>query len=98
MAWAGLRHALKRKFRPSISSSKDRFDTLDELFDCAAASKFKPDDKKPGGQQLQQRQTGESLKGGDMKLNFRPSISEPTENTSGHPNTFANSNNFGTGN
>jgi hypothetical protein len=86
MAWAGLRHALKTKVRPWISSGKDRFDTLDQLFDCAAASEFKPDDKKPGGQQQQQRQAGESQKGGDKKRNFRPSISEPAENTSGNSN------------
>jgi len=98
MAWAGLRHALKTKVRPWISSGKERFDTLDQLFDCAAASEFKPDDKKPGGQQQQQRLTGESQKGGNKKRNFRPSISEPTENTSGNSNTYGNSNNSGTGN
>jgi len=92
MAWAGLRHALKTKVRPWISSGKDRFDTLDQLFDCAAASEFKPDDKKPGGQPHQQRQAGESHKGGDKKRNFRPSISEPADNTSG------NSKNSSTGN
>jgi hypothetical protein len=91
MAWASLRHALKTKVRPWISSGKDRFNTLDQLFDCAAASEFKPDDKKPGGQQ-QQRQAGESQKGGDKKRNFRPSISEPAENTPGDSN---NSNNTG---
>jgi len=69
MAWAGLRPTLKMKVRPLISSSKDRFDTLDQLFDSAAASEFKPNNKKPGGQQ-QQRQTGEFQKGGDKKQNF----------------------------
>jgi len=49
MAGAGLQHALKTKVRPWISTSKDRFDTLDQLFDCAAALEFNPDDKKPGG-------------------------------------------------
>ena len=92
MAWVGRRHALKMNVTPWISSGKDRFETLDQLFDCAAASEFKLDDKKPGGQQQQQWQRGESQKGGDKKRNFRPSISEPTENTSG------NSNNSGTGN
>jgi hypothetical protein len=53
MVWAGLRHTLKMKVRPWISSGKDRFDTLDQLFDCATASEFKLDDKKPGGQQQQ---------------------------------------------
>jgi hypothetical protein len=48
MAWAGLRHALKMKVRPWISSGKNRFHTLDQLLDCAAASEFKTDDKKPG--------------------------------------------------
>jgi len=97
VAWAALRHALKTKDSPWISSAKDRFDTLGQLFDYAVASEFKPDDKKPGGQQ-QQRQTGESQKGGDKKRNFRPSISEPTENTSGNCSTSRNSNNSGTGN
>jgi hypothetical protein len=49
MAWAGLWHSLKTKVRPWISSSNDRFDTLDPLFDCVAASEFTPDDKKLGG-------------------------------------------------
>jgi hypothetical protein len=53
MVWAGLQHALKTKVRPWISSGKDRFDTLDQLFNCATASEFKQDDKKPGGQQQQ---------------------------------------------
>jgi len=92
MACADVRHALKTKVRPWISSSKDRFDTFDQLFNWAAASEFKPDDKKPGGQQQQQRQAGESQKGGEKKHNFRPSIAEPAENTSG------NSNSSGTGN
>jgi len=94
MAWAGLRHALQRKVRPWISSGKDRFDTFDQLFDCAVAPEFKPDNKKPGGQQ-QQSQYGESQKSGDKKRNFRPSISEPAESTSANSN---NSNNLDTGN
>jgi hypothetical protein len=69
MAWAGLRHAVKMKLNSCISSGKYRFDTLDQLFDCAAASAFKLEDKKPGEQQ-QQRQTGHSRKGGDKKPNF----------------------------
>jgi len=91
MPWAGLRHALKTKVRPWISTVKDRFDTLDQLFDCTAASEFKLDDKKPGGHQ-QQSQAGESQKGGNKKHNFQPSISESAENT------FGNSNNSGTSN
>jgi len=86
MEWVCGRHPLKMKVRPWISTGKDRFDTLDQLFDCAAASEFKPDDKKPGGQQQQPRQAGESPKGGDKKSNFRPSISEPAEYTSGNSN------------
>jgi hypothetical protein len=81
--WAGLRHTLKTKVRPWISTGKDRFDTLDQLFDYAAASEFKPDDKKPGGQQ-QQTQSGESQRGSDKKRKFRAFISEPAENTSGN--------------
>jgi hypothetical protein len=84
MAWAGLRHTLKTKVRPCISSGNDRFDTLDQLFYCVAASDFTPDDEKPGGQQQQQRQAGESQKGGNKKRNFQPSISEPAEKTSGN--------------
>jgi hypothetical protein len=51
MARAGVRHALKTKVRPRISSDIDRFDTLPQLFDYVAASVFQPDDKKPTGQQ-----------------------------------------------
>jgi hypothetical protein len=79
------------KVRPWISSGRDRFDTLHQLFDCAAASEFTPDHKKPGGQQ-QQRQTGESQKGGDKKRHFQPSISESTENNSGNSNTSGTGN------
>jgi len=91
MAWARLGHTLKMKVRPWISSGTDRFDTSDRLFDCAAVSEFKPDDKKPGGQQQQKRHAGESQKGGDKKHNFRPSISEPAENTSANSNNTGNS-------
>jgi len=68
------------------------FDTLHQLFDCGAASEFKPHDKTPEGQQQPQRQAGESQKGGEKKSNFRTSISEPAEYTS------SNSNNSSTGN
>jgi len=51
MAWPGLRHALETKVRPWIPKDKDRCETLDELFNCAAASESKPEEKKPGGQQ-----------------------------------------------
>jgi len=46
----------------------------------------------PGGPQ-QQRQLGESQKGGDKKLNFGLSISKPAEKTSGNCNGSNNSNN-----
>jgi len=88
----GLRHALKMKVRPSISSRKDRLDTFNQLFDCTAASEFKPDDKKPGGQH-QNRQAGESQKGSDKKRDFRASISEPAENTWGSSNISNNTDN-----
>jgi len=77
--------------RSWFSGGKHTFDTLDQLFDSAAASKFKPDNKKPRGQQQQQqRQAGETHKGGDKKHNFRPSISEPAENTCGNTNDSNN--------
>jgi hypothetical protein len=40
MARAGVPHALKTNVRPRISSDKDRFDKLPQLFDCVAASVF----------------------------------------------------------
>jgi len=46
----------------------------------------------------QQGQLGESQKGGDKKPNFRPSISEPAEKTSGNSNNSNNSNNPDPGN
>jgi len=85
MGWVGLRHAHKTKVRPWIPSGKGKLNTLDELFDCAAASEFKLDYKTPGGQH-HQTQAGESHKGGGKKRNFQPSISEPAENTSGNSN------------
>jgi len=97
MAWPGLRHSLKTKVRPWISSGKDRFDTLDQILNCAAAPEFTRDDWKLGGQK-QQRQTGESHKGGDKKCNFCPCISEYAENTSDHSNSAGNGNPSGTGN
>jgi hypothetical protein len=47
IAWVGLPHTLKMKVSPWISSSNDRFNTIDQLFDCAAASVFQPDIKMP---------------------------------------------------
>jgi hypothetical protein len=70
MAWAGLGHAVKTKVKTWISSINDRFDTLDQLSNAAAASEFKPDDKKPGRQQ-HPRHPGESQIWGDKKCNFR---------------------------
>jgi len=97
MAFAGLWQALRTKVRPWISSGNYRLDTLDQLFEFAAAWEFKPDHNTPGGQQRQMH-TGESQKGGDKKRNFRPSICEPAENTSGNFNTSVNCNNSCTGN
>jgi len=54
MAWSGLRHAQKTKVRPWIPKDKDRFETLDELSDGAAASESKPEETNSGGQQQQQ--------------------------------------------
>jgi len=48
MALVDLGHALMTKVTPWISSSNNRFDTFDQLFDCAAPSEFKPDDNTPG--------------------------------------------------
>jgi len=97
MACTGLRHKLTTQVRPWISTGKERFGTPDQLSNCGAASEFKLDDKTPGGQQ-HQRQTGVSQKGGDKKRNFRPSISEPMETTSGNYNTSGYYNNSSTGN
>jgi hypothetical protein len=90
LALAGLHHALQMKVRPWISSGKELFTTLDQRFDCAAASKFKLDDKNCRGQNENPKQAGESQKGSDQKCNFHSSISEPAENTS------SNSTNSGT--
>jgi hypothetical protein len=81
MAWAGLPHPLETKVTPWICSGKDRFDTLNQLFDWAVAWEFKPVDKKPGEQQQQQRQAVEPQTDGDKTRNIRPSISETVENT-----------------
>jgi hypothetical protein len=42
---------LKMKVRPWIAKDKDHFGTFDKIFDCPAALKSKPEEKKPGGQQ-----------------------------------------------
>jgi len=55
---AELRHALKTQVRHWISSGKNRFNRLDQRFDCATGSEYKPDDKEPGGHQQQQGQAG----------------------------------------
>jgi hypothetical protein len=54
MSCAGLRYTLMAKVRPWITSGKEMFDTLDQLFDRVVASEFKSEDKSPGGQQQQQ--------------------------------------------
>jgi hypothetical protein len=59
MAWAGLWLSLDTNLIPWISSSKDRFNKIDQLFDRVAALQFKSHDKKPGRQHLE-RQAGVS--------------------------------------
>lgn len=44
MAWAAPRHALLTQVRPWISSSIDKFETFDQLFDSVVTSEFAPDD------------------------------------------------------
>jgi hypothetical protein len=73
-----------------ISSGNKWFDRLNQLFECAVVSEFKPDNLKPAGQQQQQQQAGDFQTLGDKKGSFRPCISEPVENT------VANSNVSGT--
>ena len=92
MALEGLHHTLKTKVRSWISSRKDRFDTLEQLFNCAVASQVKPDNKTPWGQHLQWL-AWESQKGGNKKCNFRPSISQPAENTSSNSNNYNSTSN-----
>jgi hypothetical protein len=78
MAWGGLRHHLKNKIGPMTPKS-GRFESIEELFDKAAASEVvhtQSDGKKPGGQQ---KQPESSYKGG--KRTYRPSISDPSGTT-----------------
>jgi hypothetical protein len=89
MTWAGLRHRLKTKVTPWISTGKDGIDTLDQLFDCVVASEFEPDYKMPGRQQ-QESQYRESQKTGEKKCNFRPAISKSAESTSPNSNNCTN--------
>jgi len=51
MAWAGLRDALITKDTLWISSGKDNFDIVDQLFDYLVALELLLDDNKPMGQQ-----------------------------------------------
>jgi len=85
LGWAGLPHAHRTKVRLWISSGKDKFDSFDQLFDFAAAVQFKPHQTQSGSQQ-QQGQAEETLKGGDKKCKFGPSVSEYAEHTSGNSN------------
>jgi hypothetical protein len=65
-----------------LTPKKGRFDSREELFNCAANSEVKPDRKKPQPQQLQQQQSqsGESSsEQGCKKRTFQPSICEPAE-------------------
>jgi hypothetical protein len=91
MAWAGLQHVLRTKVSILIFCGKDRFNTPDQLFDCAPASEFHLDNTMPGGHQHHQRQAEEYQKSGDKKCNFRPFISKPANTTS------CTANNSGTG-
>lgn len=84
------------KVRHWISSVKDRLDTLNQLFKCAAASVFQPDHNKREGQP-KQRQKGDSQKDGEKIHNFQHSISEPVDQTPGNLSTSGNSDQSGTG-
>jgi len=83
MAWTGMRPGLRSRIAWLVDG---RFGSIDEVFDRAAAAEYqpRPGHGKAGGQQQQQqqqhRQSGQSSKKGDKKRNFRPSISEPSNN------------------
>jgi len=95
MASVGLQHQLQMKVRCWISSSKDRFDTLHQLFNCVASSQLQLDDNNPSGHH-QYRQSGKFHHGGDMRSNFRATISEPVESTCGYSNPTRNCIHFST--
>jgi len=80
IAWCRLRPGLEFNMK-QLTLKNGRFDTMEEVFDCAADSEVKPDSKKPQPQQpqQQQKQSGESCQQGGKKCNFRPSISEPAD-------------------
>jgi len=80
IAWSRLQAGLKSKIKP-LTPKIGKFDSMEELFDCAANSEVKLDGKTPQLQQphQQQKQSGESSQQYGTKCNFRPSISEPAE-------------------
>jgi hypothetical protein len=85
-AWVGLRNSLKNKVG-RMTPACSRFDTLDELFDKAAASEVthvennNPQQQQQQQQQQQKQPTDSFSKGGNR--GYRPSISKPTDTTSG---------------
>ena len=80
MASSGLRHARTMRVRQWIPKNHNSFETLDELFDCAAATESKPEEKMPRHQQKQQqRHPNDSFKGSGKKREFRPFTLERVE-------------------
>jgi hypothetical protein len=94
IAWAGLRNSLKNKVGP-MTPTCGRFDTMDELFDKAAASEITHiDSKKPQQQQSQQQKQPMDTPHKGGKRGYRPSISEPA-NTTGEKSGHSGSNKYG---
>jgi hypothetical protein len=90
IAWVGLQLQLQMKVRCWISGSNDSFDTLNQFFNYATSSKVKPDDNNPSGHH-QERKSGEIQNGGDMKSNYRTTISVRGECTGGYLSPSGNS-------
>jgi len=87
MAWTGMRPGLRFRIALLVDG---RCGSIDVLFEHAAAAECqpRPEHGKSGGQlqpqqqqqQQQHRQSGECSKKGDEQRNFKPSISEPSNN------------------
>ena len=101
IAWAGLRFSLKNKVA-QMTPTCSRFDTLDEVFDKAAASevahveyKKTPQQEQRQPQQQQRTQPTDSSSIA-RKRGYRPSITEPADTTSRGQSGQSGSNGHGT--
>ena len=80
LAWAGIRYNIQSRIKPLANEETGRFDSLDQLFDKAAAAETIYPPKQPQQQQQQQNQNqgkGRGKRGQDTNQTPNPTQKNP---------------------